>query len=320
MALFSIVIPAYNRERFIGRAIRSCLNQSLDDFEVIIVDDGSTDRSVEMVQEFKDSRVRLIRHETNQERLIARNTGALAAKGEWIVWFDSDDELVPEALEVMKNRVEEVAPEVLGLTFRCRLLTGRISPDLPYCDEIWDYQQSIRWIEAHHNKWSEMLWVVHRSTIASILYPEDRFYTMELQYYLDFASQFQVRSCTDVLRIYHLDAENTTWNPKIGTMLKGSPIFAHRLERILSIHGEALRKWAPKTYDSVLCGMITQLLLSKQRRKAWEAFCQSLRSKHLSYRLWFIMALGMISPILLARVKVMFNIYIWAFKYDSNNA
>src|SRR5882762_5070652 len=99
---FSIILPMYNRERFISRAIASCLRQDFEDFEMVVVDDGSTDRSVAVVESMGDPRIRLIACATNQERLIARNIGAKASTGAWLIWFDSDDELVPGALTTMK--------------------------------------------------------------------------------------------------------------------------------------------------------------------------------------------------------------------------
>ena len=301
---FSIIIPMYNREHFIARAINSCLKQDFENFEVIVVDDGSTDGSVKIVQDIKDPRIVLIRHEKNQERLIARNTGAKASKGEWLIWFDSDDELVPEALAVMKSRIRELPSEVMVLRFMCRLDSGHISPDPPHCDEILDYEGYIRWVESHHGKWSEAMPVVNRQTIRSVLFQEDTMYTSEMQYHLDIASKYRVKACVDVLRLYHLDAENNTWNPDIGKILKTAPVYAVRLESIISIHGRYIGKWAPKTYGILFSGMITQLLLSKQRRKAWGVFKQASSVRTLSIRTGVIMLLEMISPDLLAYAKV----------------
>jgi len=301
---FSIIIPMYNRERFIARAINSCLKQDFENFEIIVVDDGSTDGSINVVQDIKDPRIRLIRHETNQERLIARNNGARASKGEWLIWFDSDDELVPGALAVIKRRIDELPSDVLALRFMCRLDSGHISPDPPYCDEIWDYEGYIRWFESHHGKWSEAMPVVNRQTIRSVLFPEDTFYTDETQYHLDIASKYKIKACVDILRLYHFDADNTSWNPDFDRMLKASPVFAARIESIIAIHGKYIKRWAPKTYEILFSGMITQLLFSRQKGKAWKIFMQSLSFRTLSLRTGVIMILGMINPNLLAYAKV----------------
>ena len=90
--MISVVIPLYNKEASIKQALMSVLSQSYQEFEVVIVDDGSTDNSVAKVEEIQDSRIRLIRQE-NGGPSKARNTGVKNAKGEWILFLDADDEL-----------------------------------------------------------------------------------------------------------------------------------------------------------------------------------------------------------------------------------
>ena len=87
---FSIVIPTYNRADFIDKTIKSLLKQSYSNFEIIVIDDGSTDNTEEVVKNIKDSRLLYFKKE-NAERGAARNYGALKAKGDFINFFDSDD-------------------------------------------------------------------------------------------------------------------------------------------------------------------------------------------------------------------------------------
>jgi len=98
----SVVIPTYNRGFLINRAIRSVLNQSYVDFDLIVVDDGSTDNTKAKVEELilKDSRIRLICHRANRGAQAARNTGIQAADGKYIAFLDSDDEWLPRKLEL----------------------------------------------------------------------------------------------------------------------------------------------------------------------------------------------------------------------------
>ena len=95
--MISVVIPLYNKEASIKQSLMSVLSQSYQDFEVVIVDDGSTDNSVAKVEEIQDSRICLIRQD-NGGPSKARNTGVMNAKGEWILFLDADDTLLLEAL------------------------------------------------------------------------------------------------------------------------------------------------------------------------------------------------------------------------------
>jgi glycosyltransferase involved in cell wall biosynthesis len=100
--LVSVIIPAFNRERVIGRAIKSVLAQSFQDFEIIVVDDGSRDETVQTAIKLacSEPRIRIFRYETNQGAQAARNAGARAAQGKWLSFLDSDDEWLPRSLEL----------------------------------------------------------------------------------------------------------------------------------------------------------------------------------------------------------------------------
>jgi glycosyltransferase involved in cell wall biosynthesis len=102
--LFSVVIPTYNRAELLPRAIDSVLNQTFADFEVIVVDDGSTDRTRDVVSDYSDHRVGYIRIEHSGVG-AARNAGAKKASGEWLVFLDSDDQALPNWLETAHDVV-----------------------------------------------------------------------------------------------------------------------------------------------------------------------------------------------------------------------
>lgn len=97
--LISIIMPVYNVEKYVGEAIRSVLNQSYRNFELIVVDDCSPDGSRAVVDSFSDPRIQVVRHETNQGVAHARNSGIAAAKGEFIALLDSDDVMTPGRLD-----------------------------------------------------------------------------------------------------------------------------------------------------------------------------------------------------------------------------
>lgn len=94
----SVIIPLYNKENRIYYTVNSVLIQTFKDFELIIVDDGSTDKSIEIVQRIHDPRIRLIRKE-NGGPSSARNCGVREAKFDWIIFLDADDEMIFDSLD-----------------------------------------------------------------------------------------------------------------------------------------------------------------------------------------------------------------------------
>lgn len=98
MEKVSVIIPTYNREGTILRAVESVLNQTYQNLEVLVVDDGSTDRTVELVAAIEDDRVKCIVLELNSGAANARNVGVEYATGEWIAFQDSDDSWQREKL------------------------------------------------------------------------------------------------------------------------------------------------------------------------------------------------------------------------------
>lgn len=106
MCFFSIILPTYNRAGFLPAAIESVLRQTISDWELIIVDDGSTDNTKEIVNAFctNDSRIKYFFQE-NSERSVARNNGIKQSNGEFICCLDSDCSMLPDRLEFLKNEI-----------------------------------------------------------------------------------------------------------------------------------------------------------------------------------------------------------------------
>lgn len=103
--MISVVIPLYNKELSIRLSLNSVLSQSYHDFEIVIVDDGSKDRSLSIVESFNDHRIRLIKQE-NGGPGSARNTGVVNSFGDWILFLDADDELLPDALMIFYKLIQ----------------------------------------------------------------------------------------------------------------------------------------------------------------------------------------------------------------------
>ena len=97
--LVSIIMPSYNTANYIADSIKSIQAQTYTNWELIIVDDCSTDNSVEVIRSFDEPRIKLLKNEINSGAAISRNYALREAKGKWIAFLDSDDIWVPEKLE-----------------------------------------------------------------------------------------------------------------------------------------------------------------------------------------------------------------------------
>ena len=115
---FSIIVPVYNRSKFVVPAIESVIAQTFDNWELILVDDASTDDSALVIESYcqKDSRIKLFKQTVNAERGAARNRGIEESKGKKICFLDSDDAFCPNHLETFYNDIEKHPASALRFT------------------------------------------------------------------------------------------------------------------------------------------------------------------------------------------------------------
>lgn len=297
---FSIVIPAYNRAKLVGRAIDSCLGQDLRDFEVVVVDDGSTDGTPEAVRRYADPRVRLVTHKVNRGVCPARNTGVDASRGEWIVFLDSDDELLPGALTVIHRRTDEMGPEIHRIVFMCRLDTGRGSVEPPLRDEYWDYEGYIRWAEGVKGP-GDTLNIIRRTAFDTVRYPEGR--SLETHFHLEFARNFSTRACSEEIGIVHSDANNRSLNITIDKLLAEAPDNAIALAGLLSRHGWALREWGPSMFFKCNQGAATFHFLAGLKLEGLRFAAHCLKLRPFSPKILAVTAFGVLGPRPLAWLK-----------------
>lgn len=117
MAEISVIMPAYNTEKYIRQSIESILNQTYEDFELIVVDDGSTDDTLNIIENYKnqDSRVKLIKQQ-NEFAGVARNNGLKIAEGKYVMFLDSDDFFESDMLSGMYNQITKNAADICVCT------------------------------------------------------------------------------------------------------------------------------------------------------------------------------------------------------------
>jgi len=154
---FSVVVPLYNKENCIRMTLESVKKQSFKDYEVIVVDDGSTDRSLEEARKIKSENITII-HQQNQGVSVARNTGILHAQGQYIAFLDADDEWEPDYLKTIDHLIEKYPESDMYVTaYRVDMGNGkshysaRLTPATGCLESYWltyQYAYDFVWTSA----------------------------------------------------------------------------------------------------------------------------------------------------------------------------
>ena len=206
--LVSVVIPTYNRGRVIGRAIESVLRQTFSDFELIIVDDGSTDNSCEIVGLYDDSRIRLIRNTQNQGANFCRNIGIKESKGKYIAFQDSDDEWTTDKLEVHIRYMQENNLKASFGPYRV-LETSRVVPN--------DFQQYVnndglvREALKRYNIVGTPTLVIEKCIVNDVgMFDEQLPRMQDYDYAIRIAKKYDIGCCPHILLNVHTDEYRIT--------------------------------------------------------------------------------------------------------------
>lgn len=144
-SLISIVLPVYNGEKFLEKSIESCLYQTYANWELLIIDDGSVDKSAEIARQYekRDSRIHYYRNEYNLKLPRTLNRGFSLAKGEYLTWTSDDNYYYERALEKMVEKLNNSDSEFVFAS--CAIINengeqvSTIAAPLDYENAIWDY-------------------------------------------------------------------------------------------------------------------------------------------------------------------------------------
>ncbi len=249
MSVLSIVTPVYDRPVLLRRAIESVLRQDDGDWEMVIVDDGSRESCAPIVATYAEPRLRLFTHAQNRGISPARKTGVAAARGDWVLLLDSDDELVPQAVSMVRRRLRTVEDDIGRLAFMFRVAEGGGSPEPALVEGVWDYEGYIRWTASLGGR-TNFTNCIRRSTFEELPFADDR--SFEDLYHLDFAKRFKTRTYPDVVAVAHADAPVRTSNVRAVSLLVDAPDSARSHGRLVERHGEAMRRLAPARYQAEL--------------------------------------------------------------------
>lgn len=172
--MLSVVVPVYNVENTLDRCIQSIVSQSYDAMEILLIDDGSTDSSPRLCDEWaeKDTRISVV-HQRNKGLSGARNTGIELAQGQWITFVDSDDQLAPDTYRQIMAEVEQTECDLLEYQARIDVGSKQESqltlPDKTYYSYIgyWFDTEAYR----HCYAWNK---IYRRNLFQSLRYPEGK--------------------------------------------------------------------------------------------------------------------------------------------------
>ena len=211
---FSVIIPLFNRSKTISKAIKSVLNQSFTDFELIVVDDCSTDNSSEIVHQFQllDSRIRYLKNENNLERCITRNIGIQSAKGKYICFLDSDDYHLPFHLETFHKKIlEEKEPKAFLFTSAWNeteddLRTERVCPEIGNMDLYYYFLNYTV---------NPQRWCIERSVADAILFDPEIVICEDLD--------FSLRVVNAGIQIIQIPIQTTVYVAAIDSFTHGDP-------------------------------------------------------------------------------------------------
>ena len=276
----SVIVPVYGVEQYIERCARSLFEQTFDDIEYIFIDDCTKDSSIEILQSVIDeypnriSQVKILHHETNKGLPQARRTGVLAASGEYLINFDSDDWVDVNTIEVLYNRALEDAAAIVI----CDIYTSDgENHTLFKCGdeglEKWDFFEKMCQMKF---SWSTCNKLIRRTLFADVVFPvrnnaEDMALILQLMakadkisyvpqafyyYYINPYSITQLRTKEQILK--NIEDKNIN-NEIVLEVLKG--VFPHRKYMKFS----DMFKWQVKKLA------LNMLFIDKKYYKCWHA-------------------------------------------------
>lgn len=212
--MISVVIPLYNKSQWIVGTIQTVLNQRFQDFEIVVVDDGSTDDGPSKVKSIGDCRIRLV-CQSNAGVSAARNRGIEEARGEFIAFLDADDEWHPNYLATQKALIENYpACDVFATNYEFRNVQGQITPTilhkLPFDGDTGILSNYFEVASCSHPPlWTSAV-VVRRSAIQAVGgFPVGIKSGEDLLTWARLAVKYQIAYCTTPLAVFVDSASNT---------------------------------------------------------------------------------------------------------------
>lgn len=275
----SVIIPVYNGEAFLEQCLSSVCNQTLKEIEIICVDDGSTDSSVEILKQFQkeDERIRILQQE-NQFAGVARNNGKREATGEYLVFWDCDDYFEPEALEEMYNQAvsfdadvcvcgvnqyfqdkELLIPNNVNYLNRKRIVGDEVFSRKGNEETILNFTNAVPWNKMFRRRYIEDL----KLDFQPIRNGNDIYFTMNAIYFAD-----RITTVKKPLINYRCNQTNSLF----GTLAK-SPLIPLKAWIDVAQNFEKLDEFPERTFANKAIGSVVYLL---RNMGDYNAFCETV--------------------------------------------
>lgn len=232
--LVSVIMPVYNSERYLKEAIESILNQTFQDFEFLIFDDGSTDNSKEIIKEYvdKDDRIVPFFSEVNCGYVVHLNKGIELAKGEFIARMDSDDISLPTRFEKQISRLKEVGN--IGI-----IGSSTITIDKYGKKNRTDYRESdpdlLRWYTFFFNPFSHPTVMIRKGVFEEVgFYDEDKLPSEDRDLWTRVAlTQFTFCNLKDPLLLYREHGDSISNRKKVDQNTISSEVLRSHLQKVV---------------------------------------------------------------------------------------
>ncbi len=228
----SVVIPLYNKARYIERAVRSVLGQSFPDFELLVVDDASRDDGPAIVESIADPRIRLVRRPGNGGQNAARNTGIAAARGEIIAFLDGDDAWDEEHLEALARMAARFPEAGLFATGYRTIFPRGLVQELSIVPDAPGETQTLLHDYFRRGRWAYFVWIsalaIRRTVFDRLgVFQEKENIGGDVEMAARVALRYPIAYDSRILATYHADASGRE-NPRRNRALQAPP-FARTL-------------------------------------------------------------------------------------------
>jgi glycosyltransferase involved in cell wall biosynthesis len=278
--------------------------QDHNDYEIIVVDDGSTDDTVAVLESYADKRLRIVKHSENRGVCAARNTGTKHSSGRWIVSVDCDWAILPGCLKLMADKLNQTPDEAKLVYFSVRCdKTGEIWPDLPAPEGIFGFEEYIKWVES--NNCSACVWCRRKEIFDVVQWPTDR--RLEFQFHLQAADSFKSFVHPDVVGVVYEDAPYAISSDMsydgIKRRMATSPDQALAYREILQVFGFDIKQHTPRLYQGILWASAYCHFQAGQRLYGLRYALLALLRKPWAVELYFMVILGLLGPSFMAQAK-----------------